>query len=64
MSTLKEQFEASHPFEKSHLTGHPLMFDDQVNKLLECFDWIWYENVWIRNKCIQLEILNVLAKKI
>ena len=35
----------------------------KVNKLLKCFDWIWYENVWIRNKCIQLEILNVLAKK-
>ena len=34
----------------------------RVNKWFECFDWIWYENVWIKNESVQLKVLNVLAK--
>ena len=36
----------------------------KVNKWFECFDWIWYENVWIRIESVQLKVLNVLAKLI
>ena len=34
----------------------------RVNKWFECFDWIWCENVWIKNESVQLKVLNVLAK--
>ena len=65
----QEQFEASHPFEKSHLIGH-LIFDNQSNEKLNGFDWIlcesvwiWYENGWLNFEYIVFLKLWYLMRK-
>ena len=57
------KFEASHPFVKSHLTGHHLLFGNHSENHLNVFDI--YENVWLNSlKCISMFEFKCFTKMI
>ena len=46
----RNKFEVSHPFVKSHLIGHHLLFNNQSNNILDAFD---LDLIW---NCFDIDI--------